>query len=150
MRHLITTSRRLAAPALAALAVGACSGESADDRDPYAGLNEAIQQWRVDLVASDACPAPPAEALTEGQGGADGCRNFAVACKVEGELTEAEAEQGGAKVLTAMRWEAWNPESAEFRTTSAAANFLKVGETWTRSDAPPVNLTTCRPLDFGQ
>lgn len=150
MRHLIQKSLAAGAPALAALALGACSGESTDERDPYAGLDEAIQQWRTDLVASEACPAPPAEALVEGQGGADGCRSFAVACKVEGVLTEAEAAQGGAKVLTAMRWEAWDPASSEFRQTSAAANFLKVGEAWTRSDAPPVNLTTCRPLDFGQ
>ena len=150
MRHLIQNSLAAGAPALAALALGACSGEGAAERDPYAGLDEAIQQWRVDLVASDACPAPPAEALVEGQGGAEGCRNFAVACKVEGVLTEAEAAQGGAKVLTAMRWEAWNPETSEFRQPSAAATFLKVGDAWTRSDAPPVNLTTCRPLDFGQ
>ena len=126
MRHLIQNSLAAGAPALAALALGACSGEGAAERDPYAGLDE------------------------EGQGGAEGCRNFAVACKAEGVLTEAEAAQGGAKVLTAMRWEAWNPETSEFRQTSAAANFLKVGDAWTRSDAPPVTLPTCRPLALGQ
>lgn len=141
--------RRLIFPALCAslVALGACSTERAASDDPYAGLDEAIRVWRTDLVASSACPAPAPEAQVEGPGAAEGCRSFSVACKVEAELTDAETAEGvAAKALTAMRWEAWDPETQEFRQTSAAAAFVRVGEDWTRTEAAPVNLSTCSPL----
>ena len=135
--------------ALAAALVGlaACSTERAAEADPYAGLSEAVRDWRLDLVASPGCPAPAPEAGVEGPGAREGCRSFAETCKVEAPVTEAERAGGvGAKALVGLRWEAWNPETSEFRNASAAAHFTRSGETWTRTDAPPVNLSTCQPF----
>ncbi|MDP3489814.1 MAG: hypothetical protein Q8R71_06725 [Phenylobacterium sp.] len=144
--------RRLVYPALitALAALGACSTERAAETDPYAGLSEAVRDWRLALVDSPACPAPAPEAGVEGPGAREGCRSFAETCKVEAPLTEAERASGAqVKALTGLRWEAWDPVASEFRNASAAAYFTRAGETWTRSDAPPVNLSTCQPFAAG-
>lgn len=136
-----------AAVAAALVGLAACSTERAAEADPYAGLSEAVRDWRLDLVASPGCPAPAPEAGVEGPGAREGCRSFAETCKVEAPLTEAERAAGvQAKALTGLRWEAWDPATSEFRNASAAAYFTRSGETWTRTEAPPVNLSTCQPF----
>lgn len=141
--------RRLTYSALFAVltTLGACSTERTADAGPYAGLSDAVRDWRLALVASSACPAPAPEAGVEGPGAREGCRSFAETCKVEVPLTEAERGAGvQAKALTGLRWEAWDPTSSEFRNASAAAYFTHSGGAWTRTDAPPVNLSTCQPF----
>ncbi|HMP61516.1 MAG TPA: hypothetical protein PKA17_00115 [Phenylobacterium sp.] len=139
---------QIPACALGLAALAACSApQTTAEADPYAGLSEAIRVWRTELVNSPACPAPAPEAGVEGPGAREGCRSFTVACKVEAEPEAAEAEAGvEAKALAGMHWEAWDPTSEEFRRASSAAYFTRAGETWSRAEAPAVNLSTCQPF----
>lgn len=111
-------------------------GQPAVGADKNAGLDVAIKAWHANIKDTDAmCANKP-----EGQG----CQAFEVACKVESPIGPEEKAAGvTAKVIAAMSWEAWNPKTSEFRSQSDVVQFTKIGQEWTRADAPPVNLSTC-------
>jgi len=105
---------------------------------PYAGLEAAIKAWRAEIVKADpACLAK----------GGKGCEGFEVACKGERPLTPDDTARGvSAKVAVAMTWSGWNAARAEHQPASGVSEFAKVGGAWTRTDAKPVNLSTCATL----
>lgn len=135
------TATLILIPFLALAGCGPGGGGSASGKaetGPYAGLETAIKGWRADIVkAEPACQAK----------GGKGCEGFEVACKGERSLTPEETAKGvTAKVAVAMTWTGWDAARAEHQPESGAAEFAKVGQAWTRTEAKPVNLSTCADL----
>lgn len=129
---------------LAAVAMlGACSpggsagGGAQEAGGKYAGLEDAIRDWRADIVKADAaCQAK----------GGQGCESFEVGCKGEQEIGPDDQARGvAAKVVVAMTWSAYDAARAEARPASGFAEFRKAGGSWSRSEARPVNIATCAP-----
>jgi hypothetical protein len=127
---------------LSALTLAACgqepgAGAAKPGEDPrYAGLDAQILKWGGELEQTNA-------ACREKVNG-KGCQDFEVACKGERPITPAEQAQGvTAKVVAAMTFNGWSAKTSDYRPASAFAEFAKAGSTWTRSEAKPVNLTTC-------
>ena len=131
---------RVAGAALAAVTIlGGCApGGSAGGQagDKYAGLDVAIRTWHASVKEGDAlCANKPED---------QACNSFEVACKGERPLDPADTAKGvTAKVVAAMSWQAWRPETAEYRPASGVAEFTKVDGEWRRAEAGPVNLSTC-------
>jgi hypothetical protein len=132
--------RRLAALAFAVLALAACSpggGATKSAQDPkFAGLDTQILAWRADIEKSN----PLCAAKVKGKG----CEAFEVACKAERTITPEEQARGvTAKLVSAMTFAATTPDGAGGKPGSAFAEFSKAGDTWTRTETAPVNLSSC-------
>lgn len=131
---------RVAGAALAAIFVlGGCQqGGSAAGQggDKYAGLDVAIKSWHASVKQNDAmCMNKPE---------AQACNSFEVSCKSERPVDSADQAKGvTAKVVAAMRWQAWSAKTSEYLPASGVVEFTKVGDEWRRADAAPVNLSTC-------
>ncbi|MFC3068814.1 hypothetical protein [Phenylobacterium soli] len=119
----------------AGLALAGCGGKPAGGGDPYAGLDDAIRAWKTDLSAGDAsCRSAPAGAK---------CEMFEVSCKAQRNITPPETSQGvSAKLVAHMTWSGFDERGGE-EPHSAAAQFVKVNGTWTRSAVKAVNPETC-------
>jgi hypothetical protein len=132
---------RRAALALVLLGLAACSGSgeaAGDSSDPYAGLDPQIQAWRTSLEASH----PACAAKVEGKG----CEAFAVTCKGARDISPDEQAKGvQAKIVAAMTFTGRRPDGSSGDPGSAFAEFVKTGGQWTRTEAKPVNLTSCAP-----
>ena len=131
--------RRAALAATAMMVLSACGGQGAsspDAGDRFAGLDDEILSWRQAILAErEDCASASAD---------QACRAFEVACKGEREISADETARGvRAKVVSAMTFESWDPARSEFRPGSTFAEFTRDAEGWTRSEAGPVNLTTC-------
>lgn len=123
------------------LLLAACGsgGNAADSSDPYAGLDAQVLSWRTEIEASH----PACAAKVEGKG----CEGFEVTCKGAQEITAEEQAKGvTAQVVAAMRFSGRNPDGSSGKPGSAFAEFTKAGGQWTRTEAQPVNLSTCAPL----
>lgn len=123
------------------LLLAACgSNESpADSSDPYAGLDAQVLAWRGEIEAGH----PACAAKVDGKG----CEAFEVTCKGAQEITPEEQAAGvTAQVVAAMRFSGRNPDGSTGKSGSAFAEFTKTGGQWTRTEAKPVNLSTCAPL----
>lgn len=125
--------------ALAAiLLLSACSsgGDTAESSDPTAGLDAQILAWRNDVEASH----PACATKIEGKG----CESFEVTCKGLQDLTPDEQAQGvAAQVVAAMRFSGRTADGSTGKSGSAFAEFTKANGQWTRTEAKPVNLSTC-------
>jgi len=127
----------------AALLLSACgesggkSASSGDDR--FAGLDQAILAWKAHIEAThDSC-----KNKVDGAG----CVDFQVACKAERAISEAERAGGVTeRVVAAFRWQGWSPGGTEQLPAGASAEFDKAGGQWTRKETPPVNPTSCQPI----
>ena len=134
--------RPAVAASLVAILLSACSqggGATSASSDPYAGLDTQIVAWRTAIEAEHtACSAK-----VEGKG----CQDFQVMCKAMQDIAPDEAAKGvKAKVVAAMTFAARNPDGSTGKSGSSFANFSKTGDTWTRTEAKPVNMTTCATL----
>ena len=122
----------------ASLALAACGPKAADPAagGKFAGLDGEIREWRETLMKTrSVCTEAPADKA---------CQSFEVACKGEKEITSADAAKGvTARVVAAMTYSGWDATHGEFSPASAFAEFAKTGETWTRREIGPLNLTTC-------
>lgn len=134
--------RPLAAAGLAAISLAACSqGGSAKSgsSDPNAGMDSEILAWRTSIEASH----PACAAKVEGKG----CESFQVMCKALQTVTPEETAAGmTSKIVAAMTFSARSADGSTGKSGSAFAYFSKTGDAWTRTEAKPVNLTTCAPL----
>lgn len=128
--------------ALLAALLAACSqagGAKTTSSDPYAGLDSQILAWRTEIEASHSACANKVEGK--------GCQDFQVMCKAAQEITPDEAAKGiKAQVIAAMTFAGRNPDGSTGKSGSAFATFSKAGDTWTRAEATPVNLSTCALL----
>lgn len=133
--------RLLLAPALAALALAGCSKASSDTAsgDPYAGLETQILSWRNTIEATH----PACATKVEGKG----CESYQVTCKAAQEITSDETAKGvTAQVVAAMTFNGRNPDGSTDRPGSSFGLFSKAGGAWSRSEAAPVNMSTCAPV----
>lgn len=134
--------RPVAAASLVALLLSACSpggGATPKSDDPYAGLDTQIVAWRTAIEAGHSACATKVEGK--------GCQDFQVMCKAMQEISPEEAAKGvKAKVVAAMTFAARSPDGSTGKSGSSFADFSKTGETWTRTEAKPVNMTTCATL----
>ena len=133
-------NRPAAGAVVAALLLAGCGqagGSSA--QGPYGGLDAEILAWRNDLESHHvAC-----QAKVEGKG----CESFEVTCKAAQEIGPDEIAKGvTAKVVAAMRFNGRAADGSTGKPGSAFALFTKHGHTWARTEAMPVNMTTCAPL----
>jgi hypothetical protein len=136
------------AAALAALmtsaALGACSPSGSDsagggEQGKFAGIDQQIQQWRKDIMASDA--------LCHSQAEGEKCAGFEVACKAEREVTPADQAAGvTAHVVAAMTWNGFDDKFKHAQSGMRAVEFTKGKTGWTRADHKPVNPSTCADL----
>lgn len=131
------------AAASSALLFSACDGGGAkpsgggDDR--FAGLDQAILGWKADIEAThESC---------KNKVDGSGCVDFQVSCKAERVITDADKAAGvQERVVASFRWSGWNEAKTEQLPGGAGAEFDKVGGQWTRKATPPVNPTSCQPL----
>lgn len=133
-------TRRVAAIA-ALLILGGCSqaGQSGKPADKFAGLDAEILKWRTDIIAGDA--------LCKSQAEGEKCESFEVACKAERTITPAEQAKGiTARVVAAMTWNGFDPKFKHAQSGVRAVEFDKSASGWTRTDHPPVNMSTCADL----
>lgn len=140
IRPLASTS--LALLLLAACSLTACSqggGAKSGSSDPYAGLDTEIVAWRTAMEGSH----PACATKVEGKG----CQDFQVMCKAAQDITPEETAKGvTAKVVSALTFAGRNPDGSTGKSGSSFAFFSKTGDAWTRTESPPVNLSTCAPL----
>lgn len=130
--------RSAVAASLAALLLAACSsGDQSKSSDPYAGLDKQILSWRTAIEAGH----PACAAKVEGKG----CQDFQVMCKAAQEITPQDRGVT-AKVVAAMTFAGRNPDGSTGKSGSSFAFFSKAGDTWTRTESPPVNMSTCGPV----
>jgi len=132
---------RPAAALAAVLVLSACSpgGDAASSSDPNAGLDAEILAWRNDLEASH----PACATKVEGKG----CEAFEVTCKGLQELTPEEQAKGiTTQVVAAIRFSGRMADGSTGKPGSAFAEFSKTDGQWTRTEAKPVNLSTCAPV----
>ena len=133
--------RPVVAASLAALLLTACSqgGGASESNDPYAGLGGEILSWRNAIEASH----PACATKVEGKG----CQDFQVMCKGAREVSPDETAKGvTAQVIVAMTFAGRNSDGSTGKSGSSFALFSRTGDTWTRTEAMPVNLQTCAPL----
>ncbi len=134
--------RPAAAASLVALLLSACSqggGATPASSDPYAGLDTEIVAWRTAVETTH----PACATKVEGKG----CQDFQVMCKGAQDVAPDDAAKGvTAKVISAMTFAGRNPDGSTGKSGSSFALFSKTGDAWTRTEATPVNLTTCAPL----
>ena len=133
--------RLAAAAALLAVSVAACSqgGAKSSSSDPYAGLDTEILAWRTSVEASH----PACATKVEGKG----CQDFQVMCKAAQDVTPDETTKGvTAKIIAALTFAGRNTDGSTGKSGSSFATFSKTGDTWTRAESKPVNMTTCAPL----
>jgi hypothetical protein len=133
--------RSIALVAVGALVLSACSkgAEKIDQNDPAAGLSEHILTWRTDIEANH----PACETKIEGKG----CEGFTVSCKAMQTITPDEAAKGvNSKVIAAMTFTGRMEDGSTGKNGSAFASFARTGSAWTRTEAQPVNLSTCASL----
>lgn len=133
--------KTLAVAGLSLTLLAACSSESgkAASSDPYAGLDTQILSWRTALEGAH----PACAAKVEGKG----CQDFQVMCKAAQDIGAEEAAKGvKAKVVAAMTFAGRNPDGSTGKSGSSFANFSKTANAWTRTEAKPVNMTTCATL----
>lgn len=129
--------RPLSAAALLLLVACGESPAPQASADPYAGLTPEIQAWRTQLEAAHAACADKVEGK--------GCEAFEVTCKGAKDLSAADRAGGtSAKVVVAMVFQGRGGAGGG-KPGSAFAEFAKTGGQWTRTESPPVNLTTCAP-----
>ena len=130
------------AASLLAVLLAACSqggGSQSASSDPYAGLDTEIVAWRASIEASH----PACATKVEGKG----CQDYQVMCKAAQEISADEAAKGvKAQVVAAMTFAGRNPDGSTGKSGSSFALFSKSDCAWTRSEAKPVNMTTCAPL----
>ena len=128
--------------ALPLLLLAACSQgapKAAAAGDPYAGLDAQIQAWRTDLEAT--------HPVCKTKIGDKGCEGFEVTCKGAKPLKPDDAGKGvTARIVAAMTFTARTADGSTGKAGSAFADFTKAGGQWTRSEAKPVNPTTCAPF----
>jgi hypothetical protein len=134
--------RTVVAASLVAVLLSACSqggGAKSSSSDPYAGLDPEIFAWRTSIEASH----PACAMKVEGKG----CQDYQVMCKAAQEITPDEAARGvTAQIVAAMTFAGRNADGSTGKSGSSFALFSKTGDAWTRTEAMPVNLTTCAPL----
>lgn len=133
--------RSLAVVAAGALALSACSKktEAVDLSDPAAGLSEQIPAWRTDIEARH----PNCKTKLDGKG----CEGFTVTCKAEQTITPQEKAKGvNSKVIAAMTFTGKMEDGSTGNSGSAFAIFARTGSQWARTEAQPVNPTTCAPF----
>lgn len=127
--------------AAGALVLSACSkeAEKVDLNDPGAGLSEQIVAWTTDLEAShSAC-----KTKVEGKG----CEGFTVTCKAAQTITPEEKAKGvNSKVIAAITFTGRMEDGSTGKSGSAFADFARTGVTWARTEAQPVNPTSCAPF----
>ena len=127
--------------AAGALLLSACSkdAEKADLSDPAAGLDEQIVAWRADLEASH----PACRTKVEGKG----CEDFTVRCKAIQTITPDEQAKGvNSKIVAAVTFTGRMEDGSSGKNGSAFADFARTGAAWTRTEAKPVNLSSCAPF----
>jgi len=134
--------RPLSAAAFCGLFLAACSpaaNKTAASDDPNAGLDTQILEWRTALETTHSACANKVEGK--------GCDSFQVTCKAMQEITPDEKAKGiTAQVVASMSFNGRTADGASGKPGSAFALFSKAGGTWTRTEAPPVNMTTCAPM----
>ena len=127
--------------ALAALLIlGGCgqAGQTGGG-DRFAGLDSEILTWRTQIIAAD----PLCKSQAQGQA----CQSFEVACKAERTVTPADQARGiTARVVAAITFEGWDPKLKQAQAGSRAVEFAKTASGWTRTDHPPVNMSSCADL----
>jgi hypothetical protein len=134
-RHVIRTAGGLCAVLLltACSQAGANAGKPADLN---ASLEPEILKWRTGIEATH--PACRSKV------GGKGCEGFEVTCKGAENLTAADQSKGvTAKIVAAMNFSGRMPDGSTGKGGSAFAEFTNAGGTWTRTEAKPVNPTTC-------
>lgn len=125
---------------LAAMGLSACgkpaTTASSAGGDRYAGLDAEIRTWRESILAS--------HKICAGKTGDMACQDFEVACKAERAITGAETGKGvTAKIVAAMTFNGKGASPTDLKPGSAFAEFSRAGGVWTRTEAGPVNLSTC-------
>jgi len=130
--------RPAVAAALAALMLTACSQGGGADA-PSAGLDQQILAWRTAIETEH----PACAAKVEGKG----CQDFQVMCKAYQEITADETAKGvTSQIVAAMTFAGRNPDGSTGKSGSSFALFSKAGNEWTRTEAMPVNMSSCAPL----
>lgn len=134
--------RPVVAASLVAVLLSACSqgdGGTAASSDPYAGLDTEIVAWRTAVEATH----PTCATKVEGKG----CQDFQVMCKGAQDIGAEDAAKGvKAQVVAAMTFAGRNADGSTGKSGSSFVLFSKSDGAWSRSEAMPVNLTTCAPL----
>jgi hypothetical protein len=128
--------RPLAAAGLLAVLLAACSpgGGKPADSGPYAGLNREIGAWHTALESE--------QTICRSKVDGHGCEGFEVTCKAMQPITPEETAKGvTARVIAAMSFNG----RATGKAGSAFAIFTRTGGQWTRTEAMPVNMSTCAP-----
>lgn len=135
-------TRPVVAATLFAVLLTACSqggGSKPASNDPYAGLDTEILAWRTSIEAGH----PACAAKVEGKG----CQDFQVMCKGARDVSPEDAAKGvTAQIVAAMTFAGRNADGSTGKSGSSFALFSKTGDAWTRSESPPVNMTTCAQL----
>lgn len=130
-------TRFLLVAGLSALSLSGCGksgGEAADD--PYSGLDSQIAAWGAAIEATHAACSTKIDGK--------GCADFQVTCKAAQAIDANERAQGvTAQVVAAMSFNGRTAEGSSGAPGSAFALFSKAGETWTRAESPPVNMSSC-------
>ena len=133
--------RAFAVAGLSLSLLSACGSQGGDtaSSDPNAGLDAHILSWRTSIEEShDTC-----KAKVEGKG----CQDFQVTCKGMQEITPDETAKGvTSKVVAAMRFATRNTDGSTGKSGSSFAVFTKTGDAWTRTESPPVNMSSGAPL----
>jgi hypothetical protein len=126
--------------AAGALLLSACGkGDKADLSDPAAGLDEQIVAWRADIEAGH----PACQTKIEGKG----CEDFTVRCKAIQTITPEEQANGvNSKIVAAITFTGRMEDGSSGKNGSAFAHFARTGAAWTRTEAKPVNLSSCAPF----
>jgi hypothetical protein len=123
------------------LSLAACSqgGQKPAAGDLNAELQPQILDWRNAVEASHvAC-----RTKVDGKG----CESFEVTCKAAQDISPAETAKGvTAQVVAAMTFNGRTADGSSGKPGSAFARFTKTNGAWTRSEAKPVNMSTCAPL----
>lgn len=125
--------------ATGAAASGAASGAGDQSADLNASLKPEMDRWRTEIIASDPlCKQTSADQK---------CKNFNVECKAERDL---KADDGGKgvthRVVAAMTFNGWDPKLKQSQDGTRTAEFVRTAAGWTRSEHPPVNLSTCADM----
>ena len=134
--------RPLAVAALCGLLLAACSQGGAPKTaagGPGAGLDAEILTWRTAIETGHAACASKVEGK--------GCEMFQVTCKAMQEITPDEAAKGVTEpIVASMSFNGRSPDGSSGKPGSAFALFSKIGGTWTRAEAMPVNMSSCAPV----
>jgi hypothetical protein len=129
-----------AALMLGLLLLGGCSGppKSSASNDPYAGLDDAIRNWKTAVAATDvSCKRAPAGSK---------CEMFDISCKAQRTITPDDQAKGvTAKLVADMSWSGYDDKGAP-TPASAAALFSKAKGVWTRAETQAVDPVGCADL----